>query len=103
MTQRRAVVVAIVLWLALAFVVWNVVFDRLIVLAGRRYSHDATVLYRSTGRYLRIDDVMRPAIRRGVAVASAVAGPIAIAGLLLIRFAASLDARRKDSIERRQV
>ena len=58
--RRPAVVTAVVLWLVFAFLVWNVIFDRLVVLAGRRYSHDATVLYRTTGRYLRIDDVMRP-------------------------------------------
>jgi hypothetical protein len=89
MTRRRSVVVAVVLWLVFAFVVWNVIFDRIIVLAGRRYSHDAMVLYRTTGRYLHIDDVMRPAMAHGVRVASAVAASIAIVGLVLIRLAAS--------------
>ena len=41
MTARRAVVAAVVLWLVFAGVVWNVVFDRMVVLAGRRYVHDA--------------------------------------------------------------
>lgn len=88
MTDRRKVVVAVALWLLFAAVVWNVVFDRLIVLAGRRYSHDAYVLYRSTGRYLLINDVMRPAIAHAARVASAVAGSIAVIAMIAIRFAA---------------
>lgn len=93
--ERRATVTAVVLWLVFAFLVWNVIFDRLIVLAGRRYSHDATVLYRTTGTYLRIDDVMRPAIAHGALVASLSAGAIAIAALVLIRLAAARDATRR--------
>ena len=88
MTDRRKIVVAVVLWLLFAAVVWNVIFDRLIVLAGRRYSHDAYVLYRSTGRYLLINDVMRPAMAHAVRIASVVAGAIAVVALIAIRFAA---------------
>jgi hypothetical protein len=88
MTDQRKVVVAVALWLLFAAVVWNVIFDRLIVLAGRRYSHDAYVLYRSTGRYLLINDVMRPATAHAVRVASAVAGTIAVVALIAIRYAA---------------
>lgn len=95
--RRPAVTAAIVLWLVFAFLVWNVIFDRLIVLAGRRYSHDATVYFRSTGKYLLIDEVMRPAIAHGVLVASVSAGAIAVAALLLIRGAAARDARRSRS------
>ena len=53
MTPRRLTGLAMVLWLVLAFLVWNVVFDRMIVLAGRRYSHDAAVLYQPT-QFIRI-------------------------------------------------
>lgn len=95
MTPRRAVTTAVILWLVLAAVVWNVIFDRLIVLAGRRYSHDAMVLFRRTGRYLLIDDVMRPAVIHGARVASAVATAIVVVGMLLIALAAARDAARK--------
>ena len=88
MTDRRKVVVAVALWLLFAAVVWNVIFDRLIVLAGRRYSHDAYVLYRSTGRYLLINDVMPSAVAHAARVASAVAGSIAVIAMIAIRFAA---------------
>jgi hypothetical protein len=89
MTPRRLTVLAMVLWLVLAFLVWNVVFDRMIVLAGRRYSHDAAVLYRTTGRYLLINDVMRPAVAHAGRVATAVAGAIAAIAMLLIRLAST--------------
>ncbi len=87
MTRRQLTVLAVVLWLVLAFVVWNVVFDRMIVLAGRRYSHDAAVFYRTTGRYLLINDVMRPAVAHATRVASAVAAVIVAVSMALIRLA----------------
>ncbi|MGE3955650.1 MAG: hypothetical protein AB7H96_02945 [Vicinamibacterales bacterium] len=93
-STRTKVTAAVVLWLVCAFLVWNVIFDRMIVLAGRRYSHDATVMYRTTGRYLLIDDVMRPAAREAFRVASVAAGGLAVAALGLIRLAAARDARR---------
>lgn len=93
--RRQAVTAAVVLWLVFAFLVWNVIFDRLIVLAGRRYSHDATVHFRTTGTYLLIDDVMRPAIRHGALVASISAGAIVLVALILIRLAAARDAAQR--------
>ena len=95
MTRSRSVRVAVVLWLVFAALVWNVIFDRIIVLVGRRYSYDAAVLYRGSGQYLHIDDVMRPAIAHGVRLASVVAGAIAVVSLLLIRFAAAHDRTRR--------
>ena len=79
MTPKRKAWLAGLLWLALAFAVWNVVFDRVLVLAGRRY---VAAAYQSAqaGTYLRIDDAMRPAIRRGAWLATAAAVPLAVAG-----------------------
>lgn len=94
MTPRRLTGLAMVLWLVLAFLVWNVVFDRMIVLAGRRYSHDAAVLYRTTGHYLLINDVMRPAVAHASRVATAVAAAIVVVAMLLIRVAATQSSQR---------
>jgi hypothetical protein len=93
--RRRPVLTAAVAWMLFAFVVWNVVFDRLVVLAGRRYSYSATVLYRTTGRYLHIDDVMRPAVAHAAWVASSAAGMIAIVALLVLRAAAARERQRQ--------
>ena len=94
MMRDRKVLAAVVLWLTFAFLVWNVIFDRILVLAGRRYSHDALVQFRSNGTYLRIDDVMRPAAAYGVRVASLTAIVIAVGAVVLIRKAAAIAARR---------
>jgi hypothetical protein len=79
--------VAAVLWIVLAFLVWNVVFDRILVLAGRRYSYAAAMAVRRSRGYLRIDDWMPPAIAHGVWVASAAGLGVAALGLLAIAFA----------------
>ena len=81
MTKKRW---AIVLWAAFAFAVWNVVFDRVLVLAGRRYVYAAAVSANQSHTYLRIDDWMRPAIARGVWLASGAAA------LILVVLAAAL-------------
>jgi hypothetical protein len=88
---RHAVVsrgarIAVVLWIVLAFLVWNVVFDRVLVLAGRRYVHDAAIAADS-GHYLLINDVMPAAIARGAWLASASAAGILALGLAGIRVA----------------
>jgi hypothetical protein len=77
---------AIILWVAFAFAVWNVVFDRVLVLAGRRYVYAAAVSANQSHTYLRIDDWMRPAVTRGAWLASGAAAlilAVLAAGLLL--------------------
>jgi hypothetical protein len=83
-----AVRVAAALWFVLAVVVWNVVFDRVLVVAGRQYVHAATLASRGSDPFLRIDDWMRPAITRAFRSASAAAGTVLAAGLGLIAVAA---------------
>ena len=79
--------IAAVLWLAWAVVVWNVVLDQTIVLAGRRYIVAAIAAAQGSGSYARIDDWMRPAVTRGFWFATAAAAAIAVVGLLSLRFA----------------
>jgi hypothetical protein len=69
---RPAARLALTLWIVWAIAVWNVVFDRTIVVAGRQ---------------------MRPAIAHGAWLASAAGGAIAAAGILLVRAAARASAR----------
>ena len=91
---RHSARLAAALWLVLAFVVWNVVFDRILVLAGRRYLHAAALAVRDQHSYLRIDDWMRPAIAHGVHVASLTAVAVAAFGLVAVVIASRLDKRR---------
>ena len=79
--------VAALLWIVLAIVVWNVVFDRILVVSGRQYVHAATLAARRSNTYLRIDDWMRPARSRAVRNAT-IAGLLTLApGLAAVAFA----------------
>lgn len=84
MTRAR---LAAVLWIVWAIVVWNVVFDRVIVNAGRAYVRAAVAAAKSGGPYERIDDWMRPAVSRGLWIATAAGGTILIVGAIGIGFA----------------
>lgn len=86
-SPRSRLGVAIALWIALALVVWNVVFDRVLVVAGRQYVYAATRAARGSGPYLRVDDWMRPAERRALWMASVAGGTILAAGLVSIGLA----------------
>ena len=84
----RAARIAATLWVVWAVVVWNVVFDRAIVVAGRQYVRAAAMAAADGGPYARIDDWMRPAITAGLWSASAAAGAILIVGWFGVRLAA---------------
>jgi hypothetical protein len=84
---RRAGCIALVLWTVFAIVVWNVVFDRVIVLAGREFVYAAYVAAASHQPYLRIDAWMRPAIARGVRLATYAGGSVLTVGVTAIALA----------------
>jgi hypothetical protein len=86
--NRRKVAAA--LWIVWAVVVWNVVFDRVLVEAGRAYVRAAMAAAAGTGPYARIDDAMRPAVPRALVLASAAAGVILAVGLVAFRRAGRL-------------
>jgi len=78
----RAARLAVALWTIWAVVVWNVVFDRVLVLAGRSYVHAAGVAARHGGPYARMDDWMRPALTRGLWLATAAGATILVVGFV---------------------
>src|SRR5262249_1031900 len=84
----RLVRLARALWVALAVVVWNVVLDQTLVLAGRRYIVAAVGAAQGPGPYARIDDWMRPALVQGFWSATAAAAAILTIGLVAVRVAA---------------
>lgn len=81
-TRRRA---ARWLWILFAFVVWNVVFDRVIIDAGREYVRVADAAASGIGPYAKIDDTMRPAHARALWLATASAGAILVVGFSALR------------------
>jgi ABC-type Fe3+ transport system permease subunit len=84
---------AMVLWIVWAAIVWNVVFDRVLVVAGREYVRSAWAAAGGSGPYARIDDRMRPAVSRAFWAASAAAGVIVAIGCAAVRLAARTPQR----------
>jgi hypothetical protein len=85
MTRVR---LAAALWIAFAIVVWNVVLDQTIVLAGRQYIIAALASAESMGPYVSMQDWMRPAAVRGFWMANAAAAAILAVGFFGLRAAA---------------
>jgi hypothetical protein len=84
--------IARALWIAWAIIVWNVAFDHVIVVAGRNYINAASLAADGSGpdhhqHFVAMDDWMRPAVTRGLWVASATAGAILVAGLAAVSVA----------------
>jgi hypothetical protein len=71
------------LWIALAVVVWNVIFDRVIVVSGRQVVAEAGRAA-PNGPFPNIDDYMRPAVTRGFWIATASGSAILVAGLAFV-------------------
>jgi hypothetical protein len=88
--------IARALWIAWAVIVWNVVFDRVIVVAGRSYITAArrAVAANPSGPLVNMDDWMRPAVTRGLWLATASAGAILVTGLVTVHFARGADTKR---------
>jgi len=88
--------IARALWIAWAVIVWNVVFDRVIVVAGRSYIAAALAAARAnpSGPPVNMDDWMRPAVTRGFWIATASAGALLVTGLATVHFARSADEKR---------
>lgn len=80
---RRALRIARALWICWALIIWNVVFDHVIVVAGRRYIGAATAAANGPGQYARMDDWMRPAVARAFWTASGAALTVLVIGLIL--------------------
>ena len=78
--MTRASRIAIGLWTAWAVVVWNVVFDHTIEVAGRKYVYAAGLAAQAGGPYARISDWMGPAASNGLWNASIAAGLILALG-----------------------
>jgi hypothetical protein len=81
-----AIRIARALWVAWAIILWNVVFDHVIVVAGREYLVAAVRSARvgALSSFVNMDDWMRPAVSRGLWIATAAAAAVLMAGWLSI-------------------
>jgi hypothetical protein len=79
------------LWIVWAVLLWNVVFDHVIVVAGREYIRAAGTAISRGLPYVRMDDFMHPAVTRGLWIASTTAALVLAVGLTSLAFAAAGD------------
>ena len=78
---RTSARLARALWIAWAVIVWNVVFDHAIVVAGRDYIAAAPrAAAAAAGPFANMDDWMRPAVTRGFWMATAAAAAVLFPG-----------------------
>jgi hypothetical protein len=96
---RTAARFARTLWIVWAVIVWNVVFDHVIVVAGRNYIAAAgRAAAAPGGRFANMDDWMRPAITSGLWIATAAGGVVLLAGLAAVSAAARHPRRPTDGL-----
>ena len=79
--------IARALWIAWAAIVCNVVFDRVIVVAGRNYIAAAGRAARAnpSGPLVNMDEWMRPAVARGFRIAGAAGAAVLLTGLAAVK------------------
>jgi len=87
MPMPRSARIAAALWIAWAVIVFNVVLDQVIAVAGRRYIVEAIASAGAMGPYVRMNDWMRPAVVRGFWLAAAAAAAILAIGFVGLRLA----------------
>jgi len=85
---HTAVRLARALWIVWAVVVWNVVFDQVIVRAGRDYLGAVGRASAAHAARPNMDAYMRPAAARGLWIASAAGVLVLFTGLVSVRAAA---------------
>ena len=84
--QWKKVGVARVLWIAWAIVVWNVVFDHIVVVGGRDVIRAAGLAATTA---LNIDQFMRPAVTQALWTATTAASAILLIGLSAVHLVQS--------------
>ena len=86
--DRGRIRLGVFFWLLLAFVVWNVVFDRILVIEGREYVYAAAaVAVSDPAPYVLAGPWMRAAQSRARWTATAAAGgvlAVGVAGFALV-------------------
>jgi hypothetical protein len=100
---RRAVRLAILLWLVFGIVLWNALFDHAIVIAGRTYLYRESQALRHNGPRVTIAGAMRPAAARGALVASFWSLLVTATGLAAVGYAASRVGGRREAAEARDL
>ena len=78
--------VVIALWIALAFVAWNVIFDRYVAVAGVEFTREQIVRYHRGEALTSIHAGFTPRVRQAAWHASLWVSPIVGGGALALYF-----------------
>jgi hypothetical protein len=81
MTSRR---VLLALWLAWAFVTWNVVFDRAVAVAGAEFTRDQIARHQKGEAVAFIEDAFSPRVGAAAVEASLYAAVILVTGAVVM-------------------
>ena len=81
--MSRAAVIA--LWLACAFVTWNVVFDRHVALAALTFTREQIDRHERGDATSRIDEAFEPQVGRAAVIASLYAAGVLAGGAALLK------------------
>ena len=92
----RSIRFAAVLWLIFALVVWNVVFDRIVVVAGREFVYAAAASAATSSSYVLAEPWMRAAQQRALWQATVAALLVAAVGATGIAVAVRRERSRRD-------
>jgi hypothetical protein len=96
--ERRARRAAILAWAAFSVVVWNVVFDAIIIQAGRDYLTRQALHQQGLGPAVTIRQAMDPALTRAARVATASGVAVGGVGAIAIWGAARRRPRRSPAL-----
>ena len=91
---RTSARLARALWIAWAVIVWNVVFDHEIVVAGRDYIAAARAAAGAAGPFANMDEWMRPAVTRGFWMATAAGAAVLLTGFAAVSLSSRSAAPR---------
>ena len=91
---RTSARLARALWIAWAVIVWNVVFDHEIVVAGRDYIAAARAAAVAAGPFANMDEWMRPAVTRGFWMATAAGAAVLFTGFAAVSLSSRSAAPR---------
>ena len=85
--KRQSRRVALIVWAGLAFVTWNVVFDRQVYVAGVQFTRQQVERHQQGAAVTTLEAGFRPRVREAVGRASLWSGAVLAVGILLVTVA----------------
>ncbi|HYU78221.1 MAG TPA: hypothetical protein VEK56_04505 [Vicinamibacterales bacterium] len=87
MSGKRVRRLVLAVWAALAFVIWNVVYDREVSLAGAEFTRTQVQRYQRGEPVASINAAFRPRVAHAAQIASIWGGGVLTTGIVLSKIA----------------